>query len=159
MRVRPIGQEDRGRAGRSLRERWGDDLMVVHGEALRPADHSGFVAGDWEGLVTYRIDGEACEVLSLDAFEEGRGIGSALLEAVVGAARAAGCVRVWLITTNDNVRARAWYERRGFRLVRVDEGAIDRARTLKPSIPLVNADNGLPIRDEIELELRLDGPR
>jgi hypothetical protein len=67
-------------------------------------------------------------------------------------------VRVWLITTNDNLRARAWYGRRGFRLVRVDEGAVDRARVLKPAIPPTNATNGLPIRDELELELRLDAP-
>jgi ribosomal protein S18 acetylase RimI-like enzyme len=157
MEIRPISAEDRAHVRQVLRQRWGDDLVVAHGEALYPAEHPGFVAGEWEGLVTYRIDGDACEVLTIDAFAPGHGVGSALLDAVVGVARDAGCTRVWLVTTNDNLRARAWYERRGFRLVRVDEGAVDRARALKP-IPATNAENGLPIRDELELERRLDAP-
>jgi len=63
---------------------------------------------------------------------------------------------VWLVTTNDNADALAWYERRGFRVVDVRVGAVDRAReTLKPSIPKHNQENGLPISDEIELSLAL----
>jgi len=130
--------------------------MAAHGELFSPADHEGFVAGDWEGLVTYRVDGDACEVTLLEADPRGRGTGAALLEAVCDLARTAGCTRVWLVTTNDNADALAWYERRGFRVVDVRVGAVDRAReTLKPSIPKHNQENGLPISDEIELSLAL----
>jgi ribosomal protein S18 acetylase RimI-like enzyme len=130
--------------------------MAAHGELFRPADHDGYVAGHWEGLVTFRIDGRACEITLIEADPEGRGTGTALLEAACEAARRAGCDRVWLTTTNDNLGARAWYERRGFHVVAVREGAVDESRrTVKPSIPRVNETNGLPIRDEIDLEMRL----
>jgi hypothetical protein len=84
------------------------------------------------------------------------GAGSALLDAVLTQARAAGCGRVWLVTTNDNARALGWYGRRGFSVEAVHPGAVDRAReTLKPSIPTHNPDNGLPISDEIVLGMTL----
>jgi hypothetical protein len=82
------------------------------------------------------------------------GVGSALVEAVADAARATGCTRLWLITTNDNERAQGWYRRRGFVLVAIREGAVERSRTLKPEIPLVGA-GGIPIRDELEFERSL----
>ena len=130
--------------------------MVANGQLFMPAEHHGFIAGDWEGLVTYRRDGDACEVTLIETDPRGRGTGDVLLEAVRDAARRAGCSRVWLVTTNDNVDALGWYRRRGFRVVAVREGAVDRSReTLKPSIPTHNPENGLPITDEIELSLAL----
>jgi ribosomal protein S18 acetylase RimI-like enzyme len=78
-----------------------------------------------------------------------------LIEAVVGAARSAGCRRVWLITTNDNLTALAFYQKRGFVLTALHPNAIAESRKLKPEIPLV-AENSIPIRDELELELWLD---
>jgi hypothetical protein len=63
--------------------------------------------------------------------------------------------RAWLVTTNDNMRALRFYQRLGWELVAVHRGAVDRAReTLKPEIPRVGND-GIPLRDEIELEYRL----
>ena len=122
-----------------------------------PADLPGFAAfdgGRCVGLVTYELDGEACEIVTIDALEEGKGIGTVLLDAVAAAAREAGCARVQLLTTNNNLRALAFYQKRGFRLVGLVPGAIDEERSLKPSIPLVDA-SGLPIRDELHLELEL----
>jgi ribosomal protein S18 acetylase RimI-like enzyme len=123
----------------------------------RPAELPGFAAFEDErcvGLVTYELGGDACEIVTIDALEEGQGIGTALLEAVVEAARAAGCVRLQLLTTNNNLRALAFYQKRGFRLVGLVAGAIDEERNVKPSIPLVDS-AGLPIRDELHLELEL----
>ena len=69
----------------------------------------------------------------------------------------AGCRRLWLVTTNDNTHALRFYQRRGFRIAAVHTGAIDEYRgTLKPEIGLTGND-GIPIRDEIELELALNG--
>jgi hypothetical protein len=59
------------------------------------------------------------------------------------------------MTTNNNLRALAFYQKRSFRLVGLVPGAIDEERNVKPSIPLVDAE-GLPIRDELHLELPLD---
>jgi ribosomal protein S18 acetylase RimI-like enzyme len=122
-----------------------------------PAELPGFAAFEGDecvGLVTYELDGEACEIVTIDALREGEGVGTALLEAVVDVARAAGCARVQLLTTNNNLRALAFYQKRGFRLVALQPGAIDEERKLKPSIPKVDS-AGLPIRDELHLELTL----
>src|SRR4029078_13716011 len=102
----------------------------------------------------YRIAGGAWEVVTINAFLRGAGAGTALMEAVAAAARDAGCRRVWLITNNDNMRAFRFYQRRGFRLAAPLPHAVERARELKPSIPEVGLD-GIPLRDELELELTL----
>jgi GNAT superfamily N-acetyltransferase len=107
------------------------------------------------GLATFRLEGDECELVSLDALAQWRGIGSALLAAVAEEATARGSRRLWLITTNDNIDAIRFYLRRGLRLVAVHLAAIDEARKLKPSIPLVG-ENGIPIHDELEFELRLE---
>ena len=106
------------------------------------------------GLATYRVAGGECELVSLDAVHHWQGIGSALLTGVANEARRHGCRRLWLTTTNDNLNAIRFYQRRGLRLVDVHPGAVDDARRLKPSIPLVG-EHGIPIRDELELELEL----
>jgi ribosomal protein S18 acetylase RimI-like enzyme len=153
--VRPLREADRERARAWLRANWAES-MAANGELFYPAEHEGFIAGDWDGLITFRIGGGRCEVTLVQALREGEGIGSALLDATIAAARDAECTDVWLISTNDNLHALEWYERKGFTVVEVRRGAVDRSReSLKPSIPTHNPDNGLPISDEIELSLAL----
>lgn len=140
-------------------ERWGGETMATRGRLLRPEEVTGaFVAreaGEVLGVATYRVEGDACEVTSIEAFTPGTGVGTALLGAVREAAREARCHRLWLITTNDNIDALAFYQKRGLRLVALYPGAVEEARrTRKPGIPVTGA-HGLPLRDEIELEERL----
>ena len=156
MTVRPLGEGDREWVRETLRELWGE-TVVSRGAVHDPTALPGFVAeegGERVGLLTYRVDGADCEVVTIDAFPEGAGAGTALLDAAAAAAREAGCGRVWLITTNDNLRALRFYQRRGFRLVAVHPDALERSRELKPSIPEIGLD-GIPLRDELELELTL----
>jgi ribosomal protein S18 acetylase RimI-like enzyme len=151
VRVRALTDEDRAWIAGTATELWGSPVVVTHGEVLEPATLAGFVAedqGDPVGLLTYRADGGSCEVVTIDALRPRRGIGTALMRAVL----ALGHRRVWLITTNDNLPAQRFYERLGFRLVAVREGELERSRELKPEIPLVGVD-GVPIRDELEYEL------
>ncbi len=140
------------------KEQWGSEFVVVHGEVVRPEGLDGFIALDgseWVGLVTYRfLDGE-CEIVSLDSLQEGQGIGSRLMDLAVTEARLAGCKRAFLITTNDNLEALGFYQRRGFKLVKVNRGAVDESREIKPAIPLIGL-HGIPLRDELELEMALD---
>ena len=104
------------------------------------------------------MEGDECELVVLEAFEKGRGIGTALLDATTDVARKAGCRRLWLVTTNDNLDALRFYQRRGLRLVRLWVDAVTEARLkLKPEIPLVG-DHGIAIRDELEFELILTDP-
>jgi DNA-3-methyladenine glycosylase I len=154
LTVRPIVDGDRDWLRRFVRDRWGADTVVGHDTVYRPAELPGFVAvagREPAGLITYHVVGADCEVVTIDSVRPGRGIGTALLAAVEEQARRAGCRRVWLVTTNDNLNALGFYQKRGYRLVRIDRGAVDRARRLKPEIPLVG-DRSIPLRDEIELE-------
>ncbi len=139
------------------REHWGDEFIVAHGEVYHPEGLEGLVALDgsqWVGLVTYKILGGECEIVSLDSLREGEGIGTSLIEQVVQEARQAACARVFLITTNDNLEALGFYQKRGFELVRVNRGAVNRSRKIKPTIPLIGM-HGIPLRDELELEMTL----
>jgi ribosomal protein S18 acetylase RimI-like enzyme len=104
------------------------------------------------GLLSYARVGRECEVVALAAIRRQHGVGTALLEALQS--RVAECDRIWLVTTNDNLDALRFYQRRGFSLCALRPGAVDDARhTLKPSISRTGA-YGIPLRDELELELR-----
>ncbi len=110
--------------------------------------------GERVGLATFEVRDQECELVTMDAFRQGEGVGTTLLEAVLSEAVRRQCRRLWLITTNDNLRALRFYQRRGLRLAAVHAGAIEEARRIKPSISLV-CQHGIPIRDELELELVL----
>ncbi len=138
---------------RLVRRLWGADVVVGHGTVFEPAALPGFLAEDENGpvgLLTYRIDGTDLEIVTIDAFEGRRGTGTALVDAAVEAARAGGCTRIRVTTTNDNVDALRFYQRRGFRLVELRPGEVERSRRVKPEIPEQGA-YGIPLRDELEL--------
>ncbi|MCD4684556.1 MAG: GNAT family N-acetyltransferase [Anaerolineae bacterium] len=155
--VRQLADTDHAWRDDLLDREWGGPLMVSRGVLYDLRTLPGLIA--WHGkrrvgLATYHIDGDACEVRSLNSLTERIGAGTALLRAVEEIARAAGCVRVWLITTNDNLHALGFYQRRGYVLAALYPDAIAEARKLKPQIPLIGMSH-IPLRDEIELEKRL----
>jgi ribosomal protein S18 acetylase RimI-like enzyme len=155
VNVRRLDAEDRAWLRESLRDGWGDEAMAGHGELFFPAEHDGFVAEGRAGVVTYRVVDDACEITLIESFEPGRGVGTTLLEAVVAEARATGCSRVWLVTTNDNEHAQRWCAAHGFAVTEVRRGAVDESRrTLKPTIPKVGQ-AGAAIADEIEYSFAL----
>jgi GNAT superfamily N-acetyltransferase len=133
-----------------LRARWGGTIIVVHGEAIDATRLPSLVAGERDGLATYRLRGDEAELVSLDAVEPGRGTGTHLLNALSERLRQQGTRRIWVTTTNDNLGALAFYQRRGFEIRCVRPDAVEATRRIKPAIPLV-AENGIPIRDEIDL--------
>jgi ribosomal protein S18 acetylase RimI-like enzyme len=159
VRVRERTKADGPWIESRLQSWMGSQIVAAHGDVFRPAEHPAFVAEDdgrRVGLLTYRFDGNGgLEVLTIESAVENRGIGTALIEAAIRAAREAGCSRLWLITTNDNLDAMRFYQRRGMRFVALRAGAVDEARrTLKPEISETGAYD-IPIRDELELELEL----
>jgi N-acetylglutamate synthase-like GNAT family acetyltransferase len=154
--IRPIQETDHAWITRFIRDYWEAEIIVAHGAIYHPADLPGFVAmrnSHPVGLVTYSVADEECEIVSLNSLRPSIGIGTALVDAVKEAAVLAGCRRLWLITTNDNLDALRFYQKRGFELVAVHRDAVHLARQVKP-IPLIG-DYGIPIRDEVELELSL----
>ncbi|HEY2473234.1 MAG TPA: GNAT family N-acetyltransferase, partial [Candidatus Cybelea sp.] len=132
-----------------LDEFCGGPELIVRGIAVNVLGFPALIAGDREGVAIFS-EGTQAELLLLHALREGCGIGSALLEAVLAELRAGGTADVRVMTTNDNLRALRFYQRRGFRLRALRVGAVDAARRLKPAIPQHGAD-GIPMRDEIEL--------
>lgn len=151
--LRPVADSDRDFIRGFIAERWGSEMMVVHEEICYPAELPGFIAtlaGEFSGLITYQIENEVCEIISLDSLVEKKGIGTALIEQVASKAAAAHCDHLWLITTNDNLNALGFYQKHGFHMVMIVPDAVTRARRQKPQIPLVG-ENGIPITDEIVL--------
>lgn len=133
---------------------WGADFMIVHGDTIRYDEVEGFVVEDWNGLLTFQVRNAECEITSLDSLEEGKGIGTALLNEVLQEAKKRQCRRLFLTTTNDNLNALRFYQKFGFELCALRRGAINASRKQKPSIPQIGM-NGIPLRDELELEINL----
>jgi GNAT superfamily N-acetyltransferase len=138
-------------------EYWGR-AVVRRGESVEVENLPGFeawIGDDRAGLLTYAVRGDECEVVTLHSLLPGRGAGRALMDAARSAAVDAGCRRLWLVTTNDNVGALAFYQRWGMDLCAFRRGAVDDSRrTLKPSIP-ERDERGVRIAHELELELPL----
>jgi DNA-3-methyladenine glycosylase I len=151
--TRGIADDEREWLRGVLRERWGSEEIAGRGRLLPFDELHAMVAIDELvrlGVATYVLEGASAEIVTLDSFHEGHGIGSGLIEAVADAAREAGARELFVMTTNDNLRALRLYQRRGFHLHELRAGAVERARHLKPSIPMLGND-GIPIRDEIDL--------
>jgi len=157
FQISPINRRDAPWISSLLKEWWAGPLIITRGKA-HPADQlPGFIAeedGKPVGLITYEIVGKEYEIVTMNSLAEGKGVGSALVDAVKKTAKKDGCRRLWLITTNDNTNAIRFWQKRGFALVSVHRNAVEQSRQLKPGIPLTGND-GIPIRDEIELEIAL----
>lgn len=155
FRIRPVEERDRPWMAGFLAERWGSAEIVTRGRVHAADRCEGIVAesaGERIGLVTFRFEGGECELVSLDSVREGTGVGGALLDGAIGRAREEGCRRLWLITTNDNLAAVRFYQKRGLRLRAVYPNAMEESRRIKPEIPRTGRD-GIPLRDEIEMEI------
>jgi 2-oxo-4-hydroxy-4-carboxy--5-ureidoimidazoline (OHCU) decarboxylase/N-acetylglutamate synthase-like GNAT family acetyltransferase len=160
IEVRDFEAADHEWADRLIGGFQGGNRMVARlGELIDPLTRDGVVAevdGRRAALLTVTESDRGLEVLTLGSEVRGVGAGTRLLETALRVAAASGMERLWLVTTNDNLDAIAWYLRRGMRVAAVQDGAVDRDRAaLKPDLPAVNPDNGVPIRDLVELELRV----
>jgi GNAT superfamily N-acetyltransferase len=153
--IRQAGPADAAWIACFLRARWRATTMAVHGEIIDAAALPALIAGNRQGLATYRRLGRDAELVSLDAVPAQAGTGTALIEALASRLRAEGCSRLWLTTTNDNLSALRFYLRRGFRLVQVRPGALDESRKLKPTIPMTG-EHGIPMHDELDLCRAID---
>jgi GNAT superfamily N-acetyltransferase len=151
MKVKTATEADREWIKAKLVEQWGATRMVLRGEMVECADADSLIAGEGEGLLQHRVLRPGVgEILTLEAFVQWRGVGTALVEAYVKQAKVAGLREVVVVTTNDNLDALRFYQKRGFAIREVRVGAVETARKLKPEITATGA-YGLPIRDEIEL--------
>jgi ribosomal protein S18 acetylase RimI-like enzyme len=155
--VRPVEDSDQDWLRETLAQA-GHLRILSRGRLTEDASTlGGFLAergGVKVGYALVRIENDELEVVALEALTRRQGIGTALLGAAADEAQKARCARAWLITTNDNLDAVRFYQRRGWDLVALHRDAVTAGRHLKPEIPEVG-DYGLPIRHELEFELLL----
>jgi N-acetylglutamate synthase-like GNAT family acetyltransferase len=158
MKITSLHEIKRDLVKRFFEEHWGSSQMVVSTGVYHCDQLDGFAliseTKEIIGLITYVIKNDVCEIISLDSLIESKGIGTMLVTAVENAAREHGCKILKLITTNDNLQALKFYQKRGFRLMEIYRNAVEEARKIKPEIPKVGY-YGIPIVDEILLEKRI----
>lgn len=153
MRVRPKTDADNEWVADMLTRQWGSPLIVLGGgRIVNAARLLALIAGAQQGLATYEIapGAASAELVTLNVLETGRGVGTALVEALAAELAGAGVTELCVSMTNDNLDALRFYQRRGFRLVAVHPGDLDAARLIKPSIPAIGH-YGIAIRDRLDL--------
>jgi ribosomal protein S18 acetylase RimI-like enzyme len=151
--VQPFTDDWRRWVRERTQELFNGVTVISRGRAHEPAALAGFVALDGAepvGVTTYEITDSLCELVTIDALRQWQGIGTLLISAVEDAAAQKRCREIWLITTNDNIDALRFYQKRGYQITKVHANALEESRKLKPAIPLIG-NYGIPIRDEIEL--------
>lgn len=157
MQYFSVNSQNRAAVTAFISEHWLTTEMIIRGNVVDMTQVDGIVVmdgGEIAALVTYTIHGDTCEITSLNSVKEGLGIGSTLIERVLETARQEHCRRVIVVTTNDNIGAIRFYQRRGFDMARLYHNALDVSRKRKPEIPLIGED-GIPLQHEIEFEYSL----
>ena len=158
LTIQSLNPSDKSWVESLCKQRWGSDKVVTRGILHFVPDLPGFVAwrsGQRVGLLTYQTANEELEIVTLDSVAPNTRVGSALISKAVNLARTSNYQRVWLITTNDNTPALRFYQRKGFHIVALHRNALVKARKIKPEIPSIGID-GIPLRDEIEIEIVLN---
>jgi len=155
--IRAKNENERGWLTDVLQASWGSVRMVSNGTLFDVRDQEGLIAeinGEPVGILMYHIADGECEIRLLESFRFNIGVGTGLIDAVKETARRSGCRRLWVVTTNGNTRALRFYQKNGFRLHALRVDALTQSRKLKPEIPTTGLD-GIPLRDEIELDMAL----
>jgi len=158
MRISELSDDDHVWVKERTELLFGGEFVVSRDEVHDPHKLPGFIATEGNervGLITYHIDGEVCELVSIDSLCQFMGIGTMLLEKVEEVALRAGCSKIWCITTNDNLDAHRFFQKRGFTITGFRVGGMTKIRLLKPNVPEIGY-YGIPIRDEIEFEKPLN---
>lgn len=157
MEYRRIAERDRPQVNAFLARHWFSTDMIVCGERIDMTGADGIAAFDGVellGLIMFRFRGAVCDLLSLNSLAERRGVGAELIRLAAAAARENGCTKLVVVTTNDNIDAIRFYQKRGFDLVRLHHDSLSAARRIKPEIPLIG-EHGISLRHELEFELDL----
>lgn len=157
IQIKEITPDDSAWLEKLIENEWGGNPLVVRTVSYFPHKMAGFVAfhGDERiGILSYEIRKETCEIIIFEVFDKFKGIGTKMLEALKELAREKGCKQIYLMTTNDNLDALRFYQKRGFTISGIHIDSVKKSREIKPSIGLTG-DFGIPVRDEIDLILEI----
>lgn len=154
-----INRQNREKVNSFIMKQWFSTDMIIRGSIIDMTKVEGIIAledSDIIGLLTYTICGTVCEITSFDSLIERKGIGTSLINKVIGIAKDRGCYKIIVVTTNDNIDAIRFYQKRGFDMAGFYHNSMDVSRKIKPEIPLIG-NNGIPLKHEIEFEIDLGG--
>lgn len=154
--VRQAEPEDREETLSLFRRDFGRAAIVAFGEVMTLEDHPAIVAemkGELAGALAYRLLPDTLHIVALatDPMWQRSGVASHLVGEAELLARRHGLKRLVFATTNDNLPALYFYQRRGWTLDQVVPGAMVPHATSPGGIGFA----GIPVRDEIRLEKML----
>ena len=152
-----VSDEYRPMVNEFIIKHWYSTKIIIRGKEFDLSTVDGILAlenNQIKGLVTYIFYDDVCEIMSLDSLEQSKGIGTILINNVIEISKKAKCKKIVLITTNDNINAIGFYQKRGFDMINLYHNALDVSRKLKPEIPLIG-ENNIPLRHEIEFQMVL----
>lgn len=155
--IRPTSVEDVDLIKSLIAKHWGGEPLVIRGENYYPSTLDGLLAfreQEVVGFLIYDSQGQSCEIIVFEVLDKFKGIGTKMLERLQEIAVEQNCKKLLVMTTNDNLDALRFYQRRGFVIAGIHLGSMDISRKMKPSIPM-EGDYGIACRDEIDLELSL----
>ena len=154
-----IQTENRNEIRKFIKSHWGSEKIVTHSIVYYPADLNGYFAKHHNkivGLVTFTTSEEKIELISLNSEIENKGIATQLIKLVEEYAVKNCIKKLALFTTNDNLNAIKFYQKRGFTHTETFYNAVDECRKIKPEIPKL-AENGIEIKDELRFEKFIKG--
>lgn len=155
--VRQAEPEDAGNTLALFRGEAGRTTVAAFGEEVTPGNHPAIVAemkGELAGALAYRLWADALHVIAVatDPMWQRSGVASHLVAEAEVIARRHGTRRLVHATTNDNLPALYFYQRRGWTVTEVVP------RALIPGGCTAGAAGfaGIPVRDEVRLEKILE---
>jgi ribosomal protein S18 acetylase RimI-like enzyme len=141
-----------------FRRDFGRAAIVAFGEVMPLEDQPAMIAemkGELAGALAYRLMPDALHVVALatDPMWQRSGVASHLVAEVEILARRHGLRKLVFSTSNDNLPALYFYQRRGWTIAEVVPGAMIPHRAAPNAVGFA----GIPVRDEIRLVKVLQG--
>ena len=153
--VREATDADRAAARELFARDFGRTKIVAYGEVMDIDQMPALVAvryADPSGALAYRLHGDALHIVALatDPMWQRSGVGGHLVAEAELIARRLNLRRLVVSTTNDNLPALYFYQRRGYRMTDFVPSSI-----IMHTGQEVAGFAGIPVRDEIRLEKTL----
>ncbi len=155
LTIRPSTPTDKQRIAELANYFWGETEVECFGRRYLLDTLPAYVACDGDeivGVASYVFEDDAVNLVDLLVLPQwqGRGVAHALVAQVIETAHAEGAGRIVVATANDNPLALTFYQRLGFVITGILTG-----RLLAHHDKIEIGFAGIPVRDEIQLELRL----
>ena len=153
--VREATDRDRAAARELFTRDFGRTKIVAYGEVMDIDQMPALVAVRYEdpsGALAYRLHGDALHIVALatDPMWQRSGVAKHLVAEAELIARRLHLRRLVVATTNDNLPALYFYQRRGYRVTHLVPNSI-----IMHTGQEVAGFAGIPVRDEIRLEKTL----